>query len=966
MFKIPEELKLKVLSEELVVFVGTGLSVSVGLPNWNSLIKEILEPISAGNTKLTNYIEILDKELFEPLEVLNKVENLKETLIVELDKAIRKYDSCEPSSVHRKLGNLSNQIITTNYDGLIEKALPHYEKVIYSNEYKVAKLSDYEKYIFKIHGDIEEPHKCILFKSQYEELYNAKEKPSIFELKKIISDKSILFIGFGLKDPYVNFVFDYISNLYSGFNPKHFIITSKENQTFPNNIVPIPIENYQNVGDLLTELIKIKTNRKEAEIQFKNDYENQTDSKIIQHKSNSGADSPPQNKYWVGRTREISNIANENFKVIFITGIGGQGKSALAAHFIRNHFDSINYEFADWRDFKEEANRFQTKLISIIQRLDNSFDISKIENLNSKELIKVFFQKLQLRRIIFVFDNMDNYIDLEAFKPAGILGFFLDQILKREHSSKFIFTCRPLIREASVDFYQIRLTGISEDESLVLFKNYNISASKSQLLELSLKAHEVTKGHPLWLNLIAGQAIRGIDTASEFLRNVENKSTFNEENLSSILSEKILDQVWNSLNEKQKNLIRGISETVKPESENNLRTILMDELKPNQFNKSLKTLKNLNLVEVLADGEIELHPLVKEFVLTKYPKNERSKFITLFVRYYDKFIYILKPNLSSQLTLKNFENWTSKIELQINNNEFKNALTALEEVSSSMISAGYSEEYIRVTDKLYSNIDWERAITDEFPYFHSQFNEYCTIQTQLGLHKDVENCLKKYVVLISGKSSHYISYCSLRTYNLWYQNYFKKAIDVGEEAEILLNESDIADNHNLRHNLALARRDSKNEENVKKALFYFLKSEKLEEVTSNKGINFELSGSFYGNVGRCLEFSNRLEDALICYYKSFKSLTKEDDSSSLINLGYASFWIGQLLVKMKDKTGLYFLTYSKNLWLKTSPPRMEEARLSISKSQFENEYKKKISNLSEWKIKRYCENCVNEKDFISH
>ncbi len=956
----PEQLLKKINQNNIVIFVGAGLSLSAGLPNWDTLIENILDGISSKEKKSEGYKQALKNDLFSPIEILSKISYLREDVIEILEKEIRKFNHQEPTSMHSKIGSLSNYIITTNYDNLLEKSLPEFESIVYTNEFKVAKLSQYEKYIFKIHGDIQEPNKCILFPKEYENLYSSDEKSSTFELKKIISDKSILFLGFSLNDPYINFIFEYINKLYSGFNPEHFIITTEKNKIWPKKITPIILDNYENLENLIDELIRDRDKKNEIEEEFKDKFKDNSESSIIKYSENFEYDSPPNNKFWVGRGREIENINNENFKTIFITGIGGQGKSALAAHFIRNYFNSDSFEFADWRDFKEEANRFQTKLISIIKRLSNDFDIHSFEQLTSNELIDTFFHHLGQRRIIFVFDNIDNYIDLEIFKPTGSFGYFFDQILIREHKSKFIFTCRPFIREAGIDFYQISLKGINKDECFELFKLYKIPIKSVDLKQLSNRAHKITKGHPLWLNLIAGQAIRGLETANEFVNKIENKSSFDENDFSSILSEKILDEVWKSLNEKQKTLIRCIAETVNPETEENLKSIFDSELNPNQFNRTLKTLKNLNLVETLTEGEIELHPLVKEYVLTKYPKNERAKFITLFVKYYDRFIYILKPNLNSNLTIKEFQNWTSKIELQINNSDYKSALIALEEVSESILAAGFSEEYLRVTEKLYDLIKWEDAISQEFPYFHSQFNILCTTQTQMGKFDISLKNLEKYSRLIQGKSAYFLSYCSEKAYNLWYQKDYDRAIQIGEEGAFLLEESNLSDNYSLKHNLALARRDSKEASNVLKALNYFLHNEKLVDILEKENFNKDLSGTFYGNIGKCLELMNRNPDALYCYYLSLKLLLKEDSVNSILNIGYACSWIGQILQKEnKSKDALYFLKFAQNCWNKTSPPRAKEIEISRMNVIADKVTKESISKLSDWKIQSYCTNYIN-------
>jgi NAD-dependent SIR2 family protein deacetylase len=959
--EIPKALIDKIIKKQVVVFVGAGTSMNAGLPSWGGLINVILDGIGDREPKKDKYITALKDEILTPLEVLTKIEEHREYAIEYLDTEIRSYDSISPTSIHKKIGLISSKIITTNYDCLLEEMHPDFEKITYSNNFKISKLSNYDSYIFKIHGDIHEPDKCILFPTQYETLYKDKTASSVFELQKIISDKSILFIGFSLSDPYINHVFDFVSDIYNGFTPEHYIITSETNKTWPKRITPIKIESHKDTDSALQEILSNVDSEPKNNIKEKINI----DDNIISVTESLEYDLPPQNKFWAGRRKELDNISSDNFKVIFITGIGGQGKSALAAYYIKNCFDNNLFEFADWRDFKEETNRFQTKLISVIKRISNNTINSKqLDKATNFELVDVFFTELGDKRVVFVFDNIDSYIDLEEFRPTGGIAYFFEQALAVNHKSKFIFTCRPFIREASVNFYQLKLNGLDELESQELFNSYQIPIKQTDLNELSKKASILTNGHPLWLNLIAAQALRGIETVNKFIDSLENKTDFSEEDFSSILSDKILNNVWYSLNEKQKTLLRGVAETVKPETITDLKKILDSELNNNQFNKAFKVLKNLNLIEIktspISEDQIELHPLVKEFIVSKFPQKERAKFITLLVKYYDSFIYILKPQLNSDMSLTSFQNWTSKIELQINNGDYQPALVALQEVSSSILSAGFSEEYLRVALKLYAKINWQKAIENEYSYFHAQFSTLTTILTQFGNFEKCDELLSLYSKLIPGKSSNYLTYCSEKCYLHWYQGQYEEAIEIGEEGIFLLDKSGIADNYSLKHNLALARRDSQKEENIKKALIYFKKNETIDEILIN--IKKDLGGHFYGNIGKCLELLGEQENALTCYYYSISILFEEDNSRAKLNIGYASSWIYNVLKNKGEKLkALYFLKLSINEWQQSSPPRSEKMKKEWRDLKFDKESKKEVNKLPDWKIENYCKEEVNKK-----
>jgi hypothetical protein len=963
---IPQLLHEKLKQEKVVLFLGAGLSIESGYPNWYKLIEVILDGLKDKENKIEAYKDALKSEILSPIEILGKLEKYREDIIETLDKELSSHNDSNPTIIHEKLKQLSKKIITTNYDCLIEKANVDFEKITYSNTYKISKLSEYEKYIFKIHGDINEPDKCILFPSDYVNLYSTEQKSSVFELKKIISDKSILFIGFSMNDPYISYVFDFINKLYSGFSPEHFIITNSKEDEWPSRITPVYLEHYSELSDLFDVLISEKNSTSNTDEIIINELK-ADNGNVNTFSKNLEYDLPPLNKYWVGRTDELRNISSDIFKVIFITGIGGQGKSALASHYLSNNFDHNIYEFGDWRDFKEETNRFQTKIISIIHRLTENIDHQgNLNDLDNNDLVDLLFQYLGDRKIVFVFDNIDSYIDLESFKPIGGFEYLYKKALNIDHKSKFIFTCRPFIREASLNFYQISLDGLSLKNSEELFNCYNISLKEDVLKQLVNKVHQLTKGHPLWLNLIAAQAVRGIQTVNSFIKSIENKTKFDEKDFSSILSEKILDEVWESLNQRQKNLLRGIAETVKPETEESLKKILSSEFNNNHFNKAFRALKSLNLVEIksssISEDQIELHPLVKDYIMTKYPRSERAKFITLFVNYYDSFIYILKPKLSSDLSLSSFQNWTSKIELQINKGDYKPSLVSLEEISFSILTAGYTEEYLRVAEILFNNINWEDAIGLEYPYFHSQFTALTNTLIKYGKNDLCNKYLYKYSKLIPGKSTHYLSYCSLKCYFLWYLNNFEAAIQIGEEGIYLLNESNLTDTYSLMHNLALALRDSKIVENVHKSLEYFLMNNSIEDVLDYRNRDDDRGGHFYGNIGKCLEYLDRNDDALFCYFISLEILEKEKHSDSDLNLSYAYSWISEILFKKGlVLESIYFLKLGIFYCKKISPPRVKMLSERLQKIQFDKDTILEIEKLPMWKLQKTSKDIIKRQ-----
>lgn len=678
----------------------------------------------------------------------------------------------------------------------------------------------------------------------------------------------------------------------------------------------------------------------------------------IFHKSKSDCDTPPNILHWVGRQREISDIDLDLHKVVFISGIGGQGKSGLASHYIKEVGIKKNiWEFWDWRDCQEKENRIHTKIISIISRLSNErIKANQISDASIDDLLDLFFQELGARKIIFVFDNIDAYIEFENFQLIGAIQKLYRASLSKNHNSKFIFTCRSSINDVDTELLSIKLQGLNLDETKELFNNYSLPLKDEDIIQLSEKSFSLTKGHPLWLNLIIAQARRGLSIAEDFINGITPYSNFQEDSLSSVLSDKILNAIWSSLNDKQKSLLMAFAEIVRAESFENLSTILNSELNYNQFNKAFKALKQLNLIVIKSKLDeldtFELHPLVKEYVIHNFGRVERNKYISLFVNFYDNVILILKPKLNSEQPLSFFENWTAKIEYAINKDDYKSALVALEEVSGSICDAGYIEEYIRVSNLFFINVDWKIAINEEYSYFSSQFAKFVDTLTEFGKYDEASAYLTKYEKHITNKGANYIRFCKSKGHFLWFQKKYLDAIEIIEEGIVLEEQSTTKSELDLKHTLALALRDTLKHENINRALEIFLNDRTIEQLTLSTEDNF-IAGETYGNVGRCLQYLGNISDALICYKKSINKLR---DS---MNKGYAYYWYAEcMIIDNQIETALWFYKQAFNIWKKQSPIAALEVENKINGIIKINPSYSLILEKSNQEVEKFCYNII--------
>lgn len=268
---IDTKLKDAIEKDNLVIFVGAGLSIPLGLPNWHSLVEQIIlhlkekfpegkSPISfgyyhnvlsAGKIGILDILDIIDKAGYKKQvkEILHGIISTKPLLVKNLTR-------------QQKIWDITNKIITTNYDKALDLVKPQTITVFTNdNPFQQIKSISGNPFLYKIHGDIDNPDTCILFRTDYEALYIG-EKPNTHTLRTFLQNKTILFIGFSLDDPFINLQFRYLYDIYNGYNnSEHFIVLSKDYDFSDYNIKTILVNDWgESFDNYLDELIEEKKN----------------------------------------------------------------------------------------------------------------------------------------------------------------------------------------------------------------------------------------------------------------------------------------------------------------------------------------------------------------------------------------------------------------------------------------------------------------------------------------------------------------------------------------------------------------------------------------------------------------------------------------------------------------------------------------------------------------------------------
>jgi hypothetical protein len=190
--EFPELLRDQAARGELVLFIGSGLSIDAGAPTTRDICTHLGSKLPTKVREGTLPSVALDFEnRYSRSELLQEVESLFK------DRTL------EPTEAHLRLADLLiHTIFTTNYDELIEEAL----KRKGSKFRKIVRLADIQtapqgvKQVWKIHGDFTAKDQLVITERDYDQLF--KDRPFIVShLSDKLASLPFAFIGYSMSDP---------------------------------------------------------------------------------------------------------------------------------------------------------------------------------------------------------------------------------------------------------------------------------------------------------------------------------------------------------------------------------------------------------------------------------------------------------------------------------------------------------------------------------------------------------------------------------------------------------------------------------------------------------------------------------------------------------------------------------------------------------------------------------------------
>lgn len=345
----------------------------------------------------------------------------------------------------------------------------------------------------------------------------------------------------------------------------------------------------------------------------------------------------PDLKGFIGRHQELEDIThliNEDIKVLLLLGIGGVGKSSLAAKLAE--LNSGIYNRKIWISLKNAPTLSEivsTCIKFIIENPDAELP-SEID-----EKVKILLELLTTSKNLIIIDNSETILQSqksEQYLPGfENWGIFFNRICTYQHISTFIITSREKPKEIknleqqSSRIKTYKVCGLKNLDAQKILERHNLIADFSQKNNLIQKY----SGNPLALNIVSNYIYEFFNkSVNLFLK--EKDITFDdidellEEQFTRLCFEEQEILYWLAINREPINVDNLIEDLISARSELNFKSKTIG---------IIIKLAGKHLLEYTPNCDILLQNVIMEFITQKIINNsindiigEKTNFISRF------------------------------------------------------------------------------------------------------------------------------------------------------------------------------------------------------------------------------------------------------------------------------------------------------------------------------------------------
>lgn len=637
-------------TKEAIAFVGAGASAGLW-PIWDEFLNGFVDHcLKIGKITQPEADYFKNDALQNPLETAqqlrNKIDdrNYFEYLQETFKDRISQQTNGAFTLTHKALLQLPiNNYLTLNYDaGLTNARATLYPQATTSyffwdqEEAREIRKQGNKRFVLHAHGRHDRADSIILTLNDYRKAYDNRSYVRL--INDLFSFEKLIFIGFGRTDPYIKQLFNNISRD-SGTSPFQHIAfvgldvtemkvahlhRERVEMIYGARVLFYPTKNHhQALSDWLSMLVE----------KYRDSASSQTAEEVQPIPASPQLKSAIKDKYvhkptddenFKGRATDFATLnrwANDpGTRIIAITGIGGQGKTAMTGRWLKQERDEnlVQVPVFYWSFYRDQdVGKFLEQIVEFC------LPIVRVRGKGEIEPISFILSVVQKARLLLVLDGLEVMQEDAGSSnhgkiPHPLLNPFLQSWVRVQHEGLMILTSRfhfpQLTRYSGVRFHQLDLVRLSTQDGVSLLKKLNIFGDQN-LIETYV---EKLFGHPLALRVLASTVKRSCFGVLAQFKGMEILTEGDE------LSEKLkhlLNFYEQQLKDGQKELLGIISLFKRPVETESFVTLLgnMKSLENTPLakadiltiNKQLKLLIDDFLIEKTDEG-ITTHPVIRD------------------------------------------------------------------------------------------------------------------------------------------------------------------------------------------------------------------------------------------------------------------------------------------------------------------------------------------------------------------
>ena len=238
---IPLNLIEDIKNKNIVLFIGNDFSSNFGFTSSKGFMELLVNSLDDKFAFIKMGIDSGGMSNDMALNLLKSQDKLIKNQIVDLYKG-----SPSANNLIEKFWEFTSDIVTVNYDNLLESNTENIKIISTDNNYELPKNPNFKK-LFKLHGSVEDIDNILIFEDDFKELYSKREMKAI---QNYFKNKTCLFIGFSTDEVYFDWMYEAIS-----CKNKNYIISTEQKDFTNYSFEPIFIENYPQLTKALNEAL---------------------------------------------------------------------------------------------------------------------------------------------------------------------------------------------------------------------------------------------------------------------------------------------------------------------------------------------------------------------------------------------------------------------------------------------------------------------------------------------------------------------------------------------------------------------------------------------------------------------------------------------------------------------------------------------------------------------------------------